>query len=75
MPSEEVQSVLSTQDILVLPTKSENYGHVVFEALSVGCIPIISDRTPWSLVERWICCIENPRSFFKSLDRISEYEY
>lgn len=53
VPSEEVQSVLSTQDILVLPTKSENYGHVVFEALSVGCIPIISDRTPWSLVESW----------------------
>ena len=45
--------MLSTQDILVLPTKSENYGHVVFEALSVGCIPIISDRTPWSLVESW----------------------
>ena len=53
VPSEEVQSVLSTQDILVLPTKSENYGHVVFEALSVGCIPIISNRTPWSLVESW----------------------
>ena len=49
--SENVQKMLSTQDILVLPTRSENYGHVVFEALSVGCIPIISDRTPWELVK------------------------
>lgn len=49
--SEYVQNVLSTQDILILPTKSENYGHVIFEALSVGCIPIISDRTPWNIIK------------------------
>ena len=29
------------------PTLGENYGHVIFEALSVGCIPVISDQTPW----------------------------
>lgn len=51
VPSEDVQKVLATQDVLILPTKSENYGHVIFEALSVGCIPIISDRTPWDLVK------------------------
>lgn len=49
--SEDVQNVLSTQDVLILPTKSENYGHVIFEALSVGCIPIISDKTPWNIVK------------------------
>ena len=27
---------------------AENYGHVIFEALSGGCIPVISDRTPWT---------------------------
>ena len=51
VPSEDVQKVLATQDVFILPTKSENYGHVIFEALSVGCIPIISDRTPWELVK------------------------
>ena len=49
--SEDVQNVLSTQDVLILPTKSENYGHVIFEALSVGCIPIISYKTPWNIVK------------------------
>lgn len=50
IPSEQVQAVLAEQDVFVLPTKSENYGHVIFEALSVGCIPVISDRTPWQSV-------------------------
>ena len=51
IPSENVQDELSKHDVLILPTKSENYCHVVFEALSVGCIPLISDRTPWNSVE------------------------
>lgn len=49
--SEKVQEVLSSQDVLVLPTKSENFGHVIFEALSVGCIPVISPFTPWSIIK------------------------
>ena len=44
----EVQSTFAQHDVLILPTKSENYGHVIFEALSVGCIPVISDKTPWN---------------------------
>ncbi len=50
IPSDDVQSELSKHDVLILPTKSENYCHVVFEALSVGCIPLISDKTPWGAV-------------------------
>lgn len=52
-PSEEVQKILSGYDVMILPTKSENYGHVIFEALSVGCVPIISDRTPWEDVKNY----------------------
>ena len=52
IPSDEVQSELSKHDVMILPTKSENYCHVVFEALSVGCIPLISDRTPWEAVQK-----------------------
>lgn len=48
--AEDVQETFAHQDVLILPTKSENYGHVIFEALSVGCIPVISDRTPWDVV-------------------------
>ncbi len=50
IPADDVQSELAQHDILLLPTKSENYGHVIFEALSVGCVPAISDRTPWGVI-------------------------
>lgn len=50
VPSEEVQQTLQQHDVFLLPTKSENYGHVIFEALSVGCIPVISDQTPWKII-------------------------
>lgn len=52
VPSDNVQEVLSHYDLFVLPSKSENYGHVIYEALSVGCIPVISNRTPWKDLEK-----------------------
>lgn len=48
--SEAAQQTLSKYDFFLFPTFGENYGHVIFEALSVGCIPIISDQTPWKII-------------------------
>lgn len=48
--SEQVQEKLQEHDFFLFPTKGENYGHVIFEALSVGCITIISDQTPWKII-------------------------
>lgn len=55
VPTQEVQSVLQRYNIFLFPTLGENYGHVIFEALSVGCIPIISNQTPWEIVETYQC--------------------
>ena len=75
IPSEQVQAVLAEQDVFVLPTKSENYGHVIFEALSVGCIPVISDRTPWQCVADcgagYVLPLETG-AFSKALDTLSQ---
>lgn len=49
--AEDVLTIFSEHDVMLLPTKSENYGHVIFEALSTGCVPIVSDRTPWESVK------------------------
>ena len=51
VPSEEVQCVLQKYNVFLFPTLGENYGHVIFEALSVGCVPIISDQTPWNVIQ------------------------
>ena len=45
------QTILASYDALVLPTKGENFGHSIYEALSVGTLVIISDKTPWIFEE------------------------
>ncbi|HEX7118536.1 MAG TPA: glycosyltransferase family 4 protein [Longimicrobiales bacterium] len=52
VPNTEVRSVFASYDVFLLPTFGENYGHVIPEALSVGCPVLISDRTPWRGLER-----------------------
>ncbi len=42
------QNILARYDALVLLTKGENFGHSIYEALSVGTPVIISNKTPWS---------------------------
>lgn len=47
---DEVHRVFSRYDAFVFPTLSENYGHVIAESLIVGCPVVISDQTPWNIV-------------------------
>ncbi len=71
--SEKVVEYFSNQDVMILPTLGENYGHVIFEALSAGCIPVISDKTPWNgLNERGCGCVLSleTTAFVKALQRI-----
>ena len=51
LESEQVVDTLKQYDILLFPTKGENFGHVIQEALSAGCPCIISDQTPWQDLE------------------------
>ena len=45
--SDNVIDIFSNYHVFLFPTLGENYGHVIFEALAGGCIPVISDQTPW----------------------------
>jgi glycosyltransferase involved in cell wall biosynthesis len=42
-----VHGTLSNHDLFLLPTRGENYGHVIHEALQAGLPALISDQTPW----------------------------
>lgn len=44
---ENVSNIFSENDLFVFPTRGENFGHVIYEALSVGTSVITSDQTPW----------------------------
>lgn len=45
---DNIHKTFNEYDAFLFPTLSENYGHVIAEALVTGCIPIISDQTPWN---------------------------
>jgi glycosyltransferase involved in cell wall biosynthesis len=45
---DEVHLALSKYDLMFFPTLSENYGHVIIEALLSQCPVLISDQTPWN---------------------------
>ena len=45
--STKVPQIFAAYDAFLFPTLGENYGHVIAESLSAGCVPVISDATPW----------------------------
>lgn len=47
----QVSSVFAKYDLFFFPTRGENYGHVIAESLSVGTPVLISDQTPWKMLE------------------------
>lgn len=47
----QVQDVLSFYHLLILPTKGENFGHAIYEALSSGTPVLISPFTPWGKLQ------------------------
>ena len=71
---EEVHKVFSQYDAFLFPTFSENYGHVIIEALASGCPVIVSDRTPWRDLEQagagYVCSLEEQGGFEKAVQRV-----
>lgn len=53
--SNNVVETLANYDVFLFPTLGENFGHVISEALLAGCIPIISDLTPWLDLDNYKC--------------------
>jgi glycosyltransferase involved in cell wall biosynthesis len=51
VPSEDVIQTMSQYHFFLLPTLGENFGHVIIEAFTAGCLVIISDRTPWKKLD------------------------
>lgn len=55
VPAEKVIPTFLEYDIFILPTLGENFGHVIYESLVAGCIPVISNRTPWTKLSTYSC--------------------
>ncbi|HEY5369130.1 MAG TPA: glycosyltransferase [Hanamia sp.] len=45
---EKIKEALLETHVFILPSKSENFGHAIYEALSAGRPVITSNNTPWN---------------------------
>ena len=52
IPKADVTKTMLNYDLLLFPTLNENFGQVIFEALSVGRPVAISHKTPWKDLEK-----------------------
>ena len=72
LPHPNVLDTLKTYDLFFFPTKNENFGHVIHEALRAGLPILISDRTPWHEMEArnagWECPLNNPAKFAEHIE-------
>ncbi len=53
--NDEIHKVYPNYDLFFFPTLGENYGHVIYESLFYGCPVLCSDKTPWNMLEEYIC--------------------
>lgn len=74
--TERVPDVFAKYQAFLFPTLGENYGHVIYEAMASGCIPIISDRTSWGKIREMeagmVISLEAGELFSKAIDKLTE---
>jgi glycosyltransferase involved in cell wall biosynthesis len=71
---DEIHSTFARYNAFLFPTLSENYGHVIAEALLSGCVPIISDQTPWTDMNEaesgWALPLSDERQFVAAIQDV-----
>jgi len=73
---QDVLQVFSAHDVFFFPTRGENFGHVIFEALSVGTSVVLSDQTPWMHDQRGaveVIPLEGEDAWAQALERWAAY--
>lgn len=77
VPHEEIGRIFAEHDLLFVPSRGENYGHVFIEALSVGLPILTSDKTPWLDLENigvgWSLNLDAPGRFVEALEVASNW--
>jgi glycosyltransferase involved in cell wall biosynthesis len=71
----EVENMLTQSHVFIMPSKSENFGHALVEALSSGKPIITSNATPWNNLldnKAGINCNEDVRSINNAINFFAE---
>lgn len=68
----QVPSILASHGLFFFPTRGENYGHVIAEALAAGLPVLLSDQTPWNgIVEAgagWVFPLDDHAAFANAVE-------
>ena len=74
----DVCHCLAQHDLFFLPTRGENYGHVIQEALQAGLPVLISDQTPWQEINElgvgWKYPLDGELAFVKKIEEIALWD-
>ena len=69
-------NLLQNYHLFFLPTQGENFGHIIFEALTSGCVVLISNKTPWKGIEDknagWALPLTDNRIFGDKLKQLCD---
>lgn len=75
---DEIHKTFCQYDAFLFPTLSENYGHVIAEAFVTGCIPIISDQTPWTDMNEaragWALPLTDEKVYKKAIQQVIDMD-
>lgn len=52
---DDIEKTFCEYDLFIFPTLSENYGHVIAEAINANCPFLTSVNTPWTDVMKYNC--------------------
>ena len=79
---DDIPATLSNYHVFFLPTMGENFGHAIVEAMKAGLIPLISNLTPWTNLQKqkcgWSIPLDNQELFIDALTTLllmEESEY
>ena len=77
MPNHEIPALTARHHLFILPTKGENFGHAIFEALALGKPVLISDQTPWKKLEAvkagWDLPLDRPDLFREAIRQAAAF--
>lgn len=78
VPHHHSVPLLRNHDALFLPTRHENFGHVILESLSAGTPVIISDQTPWRGLRQqsagWDLPLTQQHLFVEAIEHLAEMD-
>lgn len=73
----ELPAITAKHHIFALPTKGENFGHAIFEALALEKPVLISDQTPWRGLQAagagWDLALDEPGLFREAIEQAGAF--